>query len=253
MDERKIFECIAKKQPGVRAVQISDLLDVPLSEVSEALRDLVEGGQLVRKSGFAPNGAPAQQYDFSESFKATNDYKAVMASVAPASVAFEVKSVAPVPNQPAQKAVDVSTSERLVAHILKTGGATDDQLRAAVGLKSTQYPSSYLSHAQKVGRITRRGVKWIPADGRAPALPPKSTNVPSFLAETKPAVPTVKPKEVPIVPPEKVSASAQPLRCGIWSDGVVELQRGGSPIAFLSQDEADFMAAFLVRVTKVAA
>ncbi len=273
MDDRKIFECVAKI-PGIRAVQIQDMLDMELAEVSESLKSLVDAGDLVRRSGFAPNGVAAQCYDFSDYFKTTNEYKAVMASMVPQAATGQAGAAA---DQPAKVGEVPSRAERAVAFILKTGGATDDELRAELVLKSTEYPSGILGHAMKTGKVTRKGNRWIPGDGR-PVLqpPPKSFNrqpvstieklvpaptpeqavvVPQFLADRVPApkpAPTPRPRvvadpvpEAPPAPVAEVVALPPTLRCGIWSDGVIELQRNGKPVAVLMQDEADFMTAFL--------
>lgn len=255
MDDRKIFECIAKKQPGVRAVQISDLLNVDLAEVSEALRELVASGELVRSAGFAPNGTAAQLYDFSPSFKASNDYKAVMAAMPAPAAAAPVKA-GEVP----------SRAERAVAYILKHGAATDDDLRTELVMRAGEYPSSILGHAVKSGKVTRVNNKWVPGDGRPVMDPPKAdfnapkasirrvapVAVPSFLgtrveAPAKPDGGTGVPKKrADVAPVVEVPAAAQPLRCAIWSDGMVELQSDGRTVVTLARHEAEFIARFMV-------
>lgn len=271
MNDKQIFECMAKKT-GIRAVEIADMLDVDLSDVSDALKALVDEGDVVRSSGFSPNGLPTQLYDFSEQFMRSNEYKSIMAASTPVEAAVAATAPSPAPAPMAKVGEVPSRAERAIAHILKTGGATDVELRELLVMRQEEYPSSILGHAMKIGRVTRVNNRWVPGDGR-PVMAPvkakpfsigKSTPapapaVPQFLADrvsvpVKPNGGAGKPKKAtpaPVAEPVVDVAEppvARPLRCGVWSDGVVELQRGSLPIALLSKDEADFMAAFLARV-----
>jgi hypothetical protein len=297
MDDRKIFECVAKI-PGIRAVQICDMLDEELGDVSEALKSLVDAGELSRRAGFAPNGVAAQLYDFSDYFKSTNEYKAVMAAMTPADAPLPAELVEQlskagqaevVTGQPAKVGEVPSRAERAIAFILKHGSATDDELRTELVMRQGEYPSSILGHAMKTGRLTRVNNRWVPGDGRPMAAPPAAkpfsesiiasnkapTPIPAvtpFLAERakpgpKPGGGAGKPKAAPMVAAPPLAPAddqfievpePQPmlpaLRCGIWSDGVVELQRNGKPVAVLMQAEAEFMAKFLAGLgAKVAA
>lgn len=273
MEDRKIFECMARIQ-GIRAVQISDMLDVELAEVSAALKDLFESGDITRRSGFAPNGVAAQCYDFSDYFKTTNDYKAVMASLV---ASGDAPAASPAPATPVNAVEPLSRAERAIAFIKLHGSATDTELREYLVMRQEEYPSSVLTHAVKAGRVTRRNNRWVPGDGRPVMDPPASpafgrislkgstpTPVPSvkpFLADR--VEPPVKPSGVkkPKSAPAPVSTDpaagathpasdiepARAYRCAIWSDGMVELQANGRTVAMLARVEAEFIAGFMAQ------
>lgn len=272
MNDQQILTLIAKK-PGIVAIQIADALDVELSEASAALKELVEIGHVQRSTGTAPNGLAAQVYHLTEEFKRTNEYRAVMAAIeaeAPRAAA-PVAAPAPVPAPAASAAIaavapvstpTVGRAERAIAFIRTHGPVTDAQLRAELGMKLEEYPSTVLSHAVKAGRVARVGSEWLPGAGAPPApvkkqpafggslgLPGSSPRapvaVPRFADFAVAAAPTASP--APIV--DQAPAAEPPkFRCGLWSDGVLELQRDGIQVAALTQHEGEALAGFMARL-----
>jgi predicted transcriptional regulator len=81
MNDQKIYELMFKT-PGIRAVQIADALDAELVDVSEALKALVEIGDVVQSKGFSPNGRQAMIYNLSETFKRSRQYSNLVADAA---------------------------------------------------------------------------------------------------------------------------------------------------------------------------
>ena len=257
MNDRRIYELMAVK-PQIRAVQICDALDEDLTDVSTALRALVECGDVVQSKGFAPNGHPAMQYDLSAAFKESKEYRALMALMlsAAANAAPVAVPVAPplAPDElPAESRIDLA-----IAYLKKHGIVTENGLRIAIGLKDGAYPIAYLTRAIKSGLLHKRAdgmwsigpgpviaaAKPKPiAKARAPLAKPKPGPVAQFSA-------TAQPEDAPAIDkPAPVMADVPTvLRCGLWSDGTVELQRNGRTVAAMAQGDAEFMAAFLARV-----
>ena len=258
MNDQQIYELMAKK-PKISAIQICDALDEDLADVSAALRTLVDCGDVLRMTGTSQIGRPMMVYDLSDTFKASKEHRALMALMAISSVvkvatASMAPPVAPV-EPPAETRIEMA-----VAYLATRIQATEDDLRGAMGLKAGAYPIAYLSRAIKTGLLHKRtDGMWEKGPAPAPlvaALKPKPI--------AKPRAPLAKPKPGPVA---QFSATAQPddvlaieapapgpveppaaLRCGLWSDGTVELQRDGRTVAAMAQGDAEFMAAFLARV-----
>ncbi len=293
MNDQQILEFIAVKHP-VRAVQLADKFDKSEREASEALRALVDIGDVVRKSGTGPNGQPAQFYTLSESFLKSRPGQLLIArleaaaapapSPAPASpipsavtdhapAASAVPTPAPAaPNKPSAPAESPATptganrAELGVAHILKHGSVLDADLRQAMGLRAGQYPSAWLGAAIKRGDINKDGREWKPgrgveirkqpAFGGALGLAGAVLDGRRLTEEVRPHLPADATAD-PLVVKELVAhlkqinaeLTAPPkFRCGLWSDGVLELQRNGVTVAELEQDEGETVAAFMARL-----
>lgn len=280
MNDQKIYQYLARK-PDSRAQDIADVLDVDLKDASEALRGLVDIGDVVRHSGIARNGHTAQLYNLSLTFKRSKEGAAMVAAAAAV-----VKEPAPAPAvvvtvKPAPQGSKVDRAVELV----QKGSATDDQLRAAMGLTRGEYPSAYLNSAIKSGRIHKGANGW--ARGRAPGgAEPYNTPIAARKDEVKAQFPaTAAPEDVAnvvvvgntilaskdhkAIAPEVVAAvaavekptalPAPPVepdvpvyRCGLWSDGVLELQRNGRTVLQTTQREHEFMADFLKRTLGMA-
>jgi hypothetical protein len=170
MNDQQIYALMAKT-PGIRAVQIADALDAPLSDVSAALRPLVEVGDVVQTKGFSPNGHPAQVYELSDAFKKSREGKELLARLgtpaeakpAPAAELAEtvklpaaaVEAAPPVRHGPTATKVD-----RAIAFITRFGSASDNQLRDVMDLPPKAYVGAYLASACKAGRVIRDGDRW---------------------------------------------------------------------------------------------
>lgn len=282
MNDQKIYEFIALNQP-VRAVQLADKFDVALVDVSASLRSLVDVGDLVRRTGVAPNGQPAQEYSLSESFLKSKEGKLVFARLE------DVASIAPIaPPAPALPAAvqpmampsfinttvpvpaAVNRTEVAIAHIKAQRFVSDADLRVVMGLKAGQYPSAWLATAYKNGVVKRDGKGWVMGDGAVPAPAKKqpafggALNLPGATPHqaAKAIQPTDAQESVAEAAGEVSSApsglirdepiEAPKFRCALWSDGVLELQRDGVQVAALTQCEGDALAAFIARLQQPA-
>lgn len=278
MNDQKIYELMFRT-PNIRAVQISDALDADLGEVSRALRPLVDIGDVVQHKGVAPNGQPALMYNLSDDFKKSRQYadlvaaaaaaaKPTQAPAAPAtaeergvelmqvmvpSMAAATLAPTPTPTEsptaaPATEPPCAGRSERAIAHIVGNGSATDQALREVMGIRPEEYPSSYLSHAVRAGRVMKKGSLWVPGNG-APVEPDRA---PPFGSRLNLPGSTPKPTAAPArkaAPQAPEPAAVQPIaptfRCGLWSDGVLELQRNGVTVATLEPTESKVMLNFI--------
>lgn len=250
MNDLKIMEYIAAT-PDARAVQVADKFDVELVDASNALRALVEVGDLVRTQGTAPNGQSVQVYNLSPEFKKTTDGKAILQRLAATAATTtqpgaEDKSTGAAP-LPAALVDQMSKAgqaahgrrgagsrlERAVDFITANGKATNDQLRALLDMKSFEYPSTVLRSAINDGRVARDGEDWVKGTGQ----PPEKQRPPYARKPAAPPSLARPPAAAPVQPVQDTG-----LRCGIWSDGMIELQRGAKTICILNKDEAQFLA-----------
>ncbi|RFP19176.1 hypothetical protein [Duganella sp. BJB475] len=288
MNDQLILEFVATKQP-VRAVQLADKFDVDLKAASDALKSLVDVGDLVRTAGTAPNGQPAQVYGLSAEFVKSKEGKLLAARIEGAQATLAVAVAAPVakaeqievqpspaaakpapaalnkPTEPAESTASlagINRAEAGVACIRLHGSVSDADLRVAMGLRAGQYPSAWLGAAIKRGDINKDGKNWTPGPGsevkRQPAFG-GSLGLPGATPHVSSAPPVPKFKDSAAPPAAlmagaddepSVSAVAVPpkFRCGLWSDGVLELQRNGVTVAELERDEGETVAAFMARL-----
>lgn len=252
MNDLKIMEYVAATT-DVRAVQIADKFDVELVDASAALRSLVDVGDLVRTQGTAPNGQPAQIYNLSPEYRKTNEGKALLQRVASAAPIAQQAPAGPEQRPTAlvdqlskagQKAQGLrpvgSRLDRALAYICANGTATNDQLRDVMGMKSFEYPSTVLRAALNDGRVARHGEDWIIGTGQ-PVTKQRRASSPG----PRPAAGADQPTDAAraAAPEAPVAPATAGLRCALWSDGVIELQRDAKTICTLNRDEALFIAA----------
>jgi hypothetical protein len=315
MNDQQILEFIAVKQP-VRAVQLADKFDVDLKSASDALKSLVDVGDLVRTAGTAPNQQPAQFYSLSSTFLTSRDGKLLVARMeaqasavaqpstvtlplrvppstavvalnpvtlpppaavvaTPSPAPSPVLSIAP-PGAAQSPADDISLRriDRAIAHITANGPTSDADIRVVLNLRADQYPTNFIGRAVKDGRLAKDGRLWTLGTG-TPAAPIKRQ--PAFggalgLAGATPFPVAAKPPSTTPMPtartdhhqeqtmqandttakaaPAGTDITAKPptFRCGLWSDGVLEMQRDGVQVAELSQEEGETVAAFMARM-----
>jgi hypothetical protein len=281
MTDEQICQFLARK-PGSRALDIADHLDVELREVSEALRGLVDNGDVTRYAGTAPNGLQSQLYVLSEAFKETRQGAALIASVlhvlpvpvleAPAIPLSQVAPIQDPPKPPAsspaptvlqppcfadQTVLAKITKVQLAINLLKAkGAANDDDMRTAMGLSRTSSPKNFLSSAITSGKVCRIDGVWRLGDGKAKVEVPVQFQmhepVQTGADEAKHLADLPEQHNGPVeddlnvrAPLQGVSRDSAAFRCGLWSDGVIELQRNGATVLRLSQDEAQQMVRFV--------
>lgn len=156
--------------------------------------------------------------------------------------------------------------DRAIACVTRTGTASDEEMRLAMGIEKPTAPAAYLGTAIRRGKLHKSAGIW--KAGPAPAGTVKEGF--SFAKEKGPVAqfgPEVQPEELVDLPRDLVEQLSKPVqqmaeaqtpvpapsfpagsfRCGLWSDGVLEICRDGKVIAALSPDEVDHVAQFIDR------
>jgi hypothetical protein len=206
------------REEAMSAVQVANAFDVDQVDARDALNALVGVGDMVSASAVSPKGAPTLLYSLSDRFKKSKDYRKAadvrgVPALAPASSSGQA---------PAEKGAPPGRAERAVAFILARGRATNDELRAELGLRPNEYPSTWLSMPFQQGHVVRDGRIRLPGAG----VPPK----------------TIARRQASVNAASAASDAALAFRCAVWSDGMIELQRGGVRLAELRPDEARAVA-----------
>jgi hypothetical protein len=240
-----LLTLIANK-PDLRAVQLADRVDQPVDSVEALLRPHLVAGNVYEEEVTAPNNRPAMAYHLSEVFKASEAFRAIRvrsdcgageepvaataklepaAEQAPASGCTETDAAAGAPADAA------SRIERAIACV-QYGSVSNDQMRVAIGLRVNQFPVNFLRRALEDGRLARDGGNWV----LGPALTDKGK--PAQVDPRKPKAGVVLPASSP-APTSSIALATVPagFRCAVWSDGILELQRGGVTFACLTPDE----------------
>lgn len=290
LNDQKICTQLAKK-PGSRAVDLADVLDCELIDISNALKALVEVGDVVRSAGTGPNGQQAQFYSLSETFLKSRDGKLILARLEGDSVVAAASSPVahppapaplpqtaaalkappatttveplPAPAQEADNAKELNRVELAISFIRERGTVMDAELRDVMKLRTGQYPSAWLTYALRDGRVRKNGKEWSLGDGvprvAAPVADAAKTthqavvgeDTGAALASTSPAKPDAfVPADIKTDPGEVVICDElndvpPNFRCGLWSDGVLELRRGAEVLAELTPAEQSIIARHL--------
>ncbi|MEJ7804856.1 MAG: hypothetical protein WKG03_02905 [Telluria sp.] len=169
-----------------------------------------------------------------------------------------------------------------IEHVKIHGAVSDVDMRTVMGLPRTSAPKAYLISAIKDGRIRKNDAGlWEQGDGTPPmARAPKSVtnsapkggpatqfpktaqseevanvivvgNTILVSKDHKEIAPEVL-AAVAAVTEDKVKSAPPPegsdFRCGLWSDGVIELQRDGHSLVELTRAEGEHLATFVGRI-----
>lgn len=141
---KPILELIAKR-PGIRTVEIADLVDCEPEMVQPAIQAEIDAKRIIVKPVTAPNGKPANAFIPCPSL--VEQYR----PVATASPAVEKPARSVQPGNPAvQPKTKVQAAEMYLA---KHGKATVDEMREVLQCDKKAHPNSYLAVAIGKGRI----------------------------------------------------------------------------------------------------
>jgi hypothetical protein len=161
--------------------------------------------------------------------------------------------------------------ERAIAFVRTRGMATSSELHMVMELEQDQLPSDYLDGAVAAGLLTKFGKHWTPGIGPAiaPLVEAPGYRIPVFAPPPADNVVSLEPQRTARVKPvdkidfagfadmvnsqvEDSAPTAMPapvIRCGLWSDGSVEVQRDGKTSAVLFVEEVACLADFWKRVS----
>lgn len=181
MNDKQIYELVAKT-PKISASELATALGVELKAMSDALRCLVDVGDLEKSIRFGDLGRQCQVYELSETFRRSPNGKNLVVGVAnEASAPAPKPEVATMPDPTTTVSTQEATTpapgallskvDRAIACITRLGQATDDQLREAMDLLPKTYVGAYLASALKAGRVVRDGALWKLGTGKPQAAP----------------------------------------------------------------------------------
>lgn len=259
MNDQKIYTLIALR-PHIRASELANELNTPMIDVSASLRALVDVGDLVRHTKFDDDtGRQYQAYELSDAFKATRDGKALLAKLSGEELLESPQATTPAPTPtPTAFSMPMATCskvDRAIAFIREHGKATDGELKTVMDLSKSAAPQAYLQTAIKNGKVRRDGVYW--KIGLGPTHPTAQA-ADNFATVGNIIVATRNQESIPTPVMRSIEAAipapdAVVRRCGIFSDGMVELQRDGRLQAQLYREDAEFLADFILGLRKTAA
>jgi hypothetical protein len=161
--------------------------------------------------------------------------------------------------------------ERAIAFVHTRGKATSSELHMVMELEQDQLPSDYLDGAVAAGLLTKFGKHWTPGISPtvAPLVEAPGYRIPIFAPPPADNVVSLEPQRTARVKPvEKIDfagfadmMNSQPesgsapavspapvIRCGLWSDGSVEVQRDGKTSAVLFVEEVACLSDFWAKI-----
>ena len=240
MNDQQLIDYV-RAQTKVRAVQVADKFDVDLEDARERLNALVDAGDLKISDGFSPNGMACKVYDVA----ATTGPRVGTARQTTVPAVAQVIADSPLRLAPPNMQGGRTKVQCAIDYLADKGEATVDDLRVVMDLDRHMSPTSYLAAALRDGRIVKEGNIYRLGDGK-----PVGRNAPRQPRTQPPPIAPRTPE--PATPQTTHSGSA--LRIGLWSDGVIELQRDGKTVACIDQHESEHLLEFLAtaKVPKVA-
>lgn len=250
----KTILVLIARNPSIRTVEIADRVDCDTDQVQPMLQPHIDAGQILVIPVTAPNGRQANGFMFTEEARKGEEFRSLFEEGARAPAVAAPVASAPAPAAPSTPGI--SKIEVAIRYIRANGSASPQQLRELLKLEARQSPMAYLGGALKDGRLKLAGGQYLLGDGVPTAAPARKP-------ARAPAKPKVKlPAAVPAAPALAIPlfkdaalaavygespAPASAFRCGIWSDGEIELQRGGVTIARLSAAEIAVITAQLAQ------
>jgi len=161
--------------------------------------------------------------------------------------------------------------ERAIAFVRTRGTATSSELHMVMELEPDELVSHHLAGVLADGRLIKVGKHWGP--GRTAEAKPQQTPqyaIPTFIPPqpVDNVVSLASQRTARVKPVDKLDFaafadmvnsqvetdsaparnSAPVIRCGLWSDGSVEVQRDGKTSAVLFVEEVDCLAYFWVKI-----
>lgn len=241
MYTQKILELIVSR-PGIRTVEVADLVDCELEMVRPSIRDEIDAGLVKVSTVVAPNGRNANAFEPSPGLCAK--YPHLKAD----GIAPSAPAAASVPDHLKKTKID-----QVIDFIKAHGKASTMDLRLVLSTKA--HPSAYLAPAMKDGRVVRNGEMWtlpgvhekpsIPsAKPEAIATPAEPVDIPQFLQkQPSPGVDIDKVGRRTVVIEEIPSAEAQETVRQISQGACVSgYPEGGRTFREIVEEQANLQA-----------
>ncbi len=241
MNDQQIFALIAAT-PNIRAVQIADAFDEAKCDVEASLRCMIEEGDVVASTGKLVLGGDVLEYNLTDQFLGNHENTALLAKAR--------RSDAPkFSDQTGLENIGRTKPEMALAYLRKFHRATSVELRDVMGLNGKQYPQAYLTASIKNGEIVKTARGWELGHIKPLDSVIKHGNLILATCDAEPMPHEYLQAVQQLDKPAEAAIQASPapaLRCAIWSDGMVELQRDGRLKAQLTRSEADFIVDFIL-------
>lgn len=279
MNDQKILEALAMI-PDAREVQLADKIDAAVDDVRACLHGLVAVGEVVMSEGRAPNNLPCTVYNLSDKFKNSHAYKNMATKAAAAGFS------APGANRVERAIAFVrknGTATSAELHVVMGLDAVEYPSSVLSGAVRTKRlvkdgknwtlgpgPDGSAAPAPRMEEKPAEPVKETPAAPKADPFAALHVQAEPRAMGTQEAAASkgvraiveaeqgAKPQPVRATIPFPTPAPAAPVhvprshepvyRCGLWSDGVLELQRDGVTVAKTTRREHEMMADFLGRM-----
>lgn len=206
MHTKAILDLIAKR-PGVRTVEIADLVDCEVPMVEVSIKDQLANGSVIAEEVIAPNGRKTWAYQLRDG--------SVMPAPTPPLAPLTTPITAKAPAAPKRTKVDLAMD---FIRSQPNQQATDAELREVMSLSKDRFPSTFLSTQRANGEIHKDGAHW----------------------KLGPAVKATEEQREEIA--EVLSAD---FRCAVWSDGELHLARGEQTMMKLSAREVAQLREYL--------
>jgi hypothetical protein len=161
--------------------------------------------------------------------------------------------------------------ERAIAFVHTRGMATSSELHMVMELEPNELASDYLDSALSGGLLVKTGKYWMPGTAPTIAADAPAYAIPTFVPpQPVDNVVSLEPQRTARVKPvdkldfaafadmvnNQVETGSAParntapvIRCGLWSDGSVEVQRDGKTSAVLFVEEVAHLTDFWKRVS----
>jgi hypothetical protein len=229
--------------------------EAPSARLAEAIAD----GRLVKEGKWwtVGSGEPAAK----EEAPAIREIAAPVASAGNFPVVKPAAAVA----KPSASTPSVRKTKADVAieYLKEKGPSSSNDLRALLGIRTTQSPRPYVFNALMEGRIRQEGNRWwVPGfeqvrPGAAPTtpgpVPGRQPEVQTTILDNDPSFekvsqPRVQEQLREIIDQANGMLAKSIFACAIWSDGTLEMRRGDQTIVRLTQTEVQAMSEFLGKV-----
>lgn len=247
----EVLELIARR-PGVRTVEIADLVDIDVDLVRKSIQAEIDQGIVKTEEVKALNGRMTVAHSISPNhiakYLAPGAAISVSAPASPAPASAVSGPGAILPAAPANL-----TKVELAINCVRAnaGRATSAQLHQAMGLRSSQHPTNFLAAPLNNGRLVRDNGFWCTGSGTKAQAKPASA-----AASIAPPAPAAKP-DLPFAQTESIKQEVKEeaaqatadarFACALWSDCTLQLTRGGVVLAALNAAETQQLLVYLDR------
>jgi hypothetical protein len=236
-----ILDLIAK-QPGIRTVEIADLVDCDVDMVDKAIKAQIDAGVILVEAVHAPNGHPTSSYRHAKPV-------ALLAPESGIDVPIDSQAM-PSAELPAflEKKEKTKTQMGIDCIVANSGRATISQLHEALGLRKEQSVTPFMNHPLAKGLVARDGRDWILGPNHPGYLKFVSSQLDELQAELQVAL-NGQENLVDAEEPDIEELPPEGFICALWSDGEFVMARDGKVIAKITASEYKALRRYVTSTT----